>query len=254
MVVLAAALQAAEPIAVRATDYAIAIPPRIASGLSTFRFENKGTEPHYLRFVRIKPGHTLDDFVVWQKSDSAIPDWLESSGGAGALAPGGSETFTATLTAGSYVALCSYPSVGGTPHLKKGMFAPLQVGPEPSAVRPPAEDFTLTMHDHGFQLTAPIPGGTPVWHVHNNGTEPHQALVVRLPEGVSEFQERTWFSNGSKAPRGGEPVGGVIELDADADAWFSVELKPGRYILLCTALEEEGRHFDLGMIYRFTIE
>ena len=31
-------------------------------------------------------------------------------------------------------------------------------------------------------------------------------------------------------------------------------LKPGRYILICTVLEQEGRHFDLGMIYRFTIE
>ena len=38
------------------------------------------------------------------------------------------------------------------------------------------------------------------------------------------------------------------------DGWFTVTLEPGRYLLLCAINEEEGRHFDLGMIYRFTIE
>ena len=45
-----------------------------------------------------------------------------------------------------------------------------------------------------------------------------------------------------------------VEIAPDADAWFAVDLKPGRYLLLCSVMEEEGRHFDLGMIYRFTIE
>ena len=66
------------------------------------------------------------------------------------------------------------------------------------------------------------------------------------------FPRRT---TGSRCgPRPGVPAGGVIEVEPDADAWFRVELKPGRYLLLCSVLEEEGRHFDLGMIYRFTIE
>ena len=89
---------------------------------------------------------------------------------------------------------------------------------------------------------------------HNNGSEPHQALLVRMPDDANEFQERQWFANGSRGSRRGIPTGGVVELLPDQDAWFSVELKPGRYILLCSMIEEEGRHFDLGMIYRFTIE
>ena len=40
--------------------------------------------------------------------------------------------------------------------------------------------------------------------------------------------------------------------------WFQVgwstDLKPGRYLLLCAMPEDEGRHYELGMIYRFTIE
>ena len=38
------------------------------------------------------------------------------------------------------------------------------------------------------------------------------------------------------------------------DATFETELKPGRYLLICTMNEDEGRHYDLGMIYRFEIE
>jgi uncharacterized cupredoxin-like copper-binding protein len=88
----------------------------------------------------------------------------------------------------------------------------------------------------------------------NAGSEPHQALIVKLPEGANEWQERAWFTNGSRGGRTGEPFGGVVELAPGAEAWFRVELIPGRYLLLCTVLEQEGRHFDLGMIYRFTIE
>jgi hypothetical protein len=251
---LAAALQSPAAVAIRATDYAISIPAAIPAGLVTFVFENKGAEPHYVRFVKIGAGHTMDDFVAWQKSGGTIPDWLESSGGAGAIAPGMAEEFTIKLDAGKYVALCSYPSKdGGQPHLEKGMYAPVEVGPARSTLTPPVESLVLTMHDHGFQLTAPIEAGPARWRIHNNGTEPHQALIVRLPEGVTEWQERTWF-NGGHAPRGGIPIGGIVELESDADAWIRVDLKAGHYILLCSMLEQEGRHFELGMIYRFTVE
>jgi plastocyanin len=240
---------------IQATDYALSLPATIPSGVTTFTFENKGSEPHDVRFVRLMPGHTMDDFVAWQKSGAPIPDWLVSSGGIGTIAPGMTEEFTAALAAGAYAAICTYPSADGTPHAAKGMYAALQVGPNASPDRAPtADDLTVTMHDHGFQLTAPVPAGRPRWRVHNNGSEPHQALLVRLPDDSNEFQERLWFTNRSRGSRRGVPVGGVVELQPDADAWFSVDLKPGRYLLICTMLEEEGRHFDLGMIYRFTIE
>ena len=119
---------------------------------------------------------------------------------------------------------------------------------------PAAADETLTLRDHHFKLSAPVPGGRSTWHVRNEGTEPHQALIVRLPEGVQEYAERAWFTSGSRGEEPGRSVGGVQRLEPGRDAWFTVALEPGRYLLLCTMTEEEGRHFDLGMIYRFTIE
>jgi uncharacterized cupredoxin-like copper-binding protein len=123
----------------------------------------------------------------------------------------------------------------------------------PSA-QAPVPSITVVLTDHHFRLSAPVEGGTLRWRVRNDGTEPHQALVVRLPDGVSEYGERAWFDHGSKGPEPGERAGGVERIAPGAEASFDTDLKPGKYLLLCTMAEDEGRHYELGMIYRFTIE
>jgi hypothetical protein len=119
----------------------------------------------------------------------------------------------------------------------------------------PAEpSITIVLTDHHFRLTAPVERGPLLWHVHNEGTEPHQALVVRLPEGVSEFGERAWIEHGSQGPEPGVQVGGLKTIAPGAESTFRTDLTPGRYLLLCAMTEDEGRHYELGMIYRFEIE
>ena len=247
--VLAAAVQ------IQASDFALSLPAQVPAGVTTFAFVNKGAEPHSVRFLQLGAGKSFDDFVAWQKSGSPIPEWLVTVGGVGSVAPGMSEEYITSLAAGSYVVLCSYPSPDGTVHSSKGMYAALRVGPAASEEKAPSDpDLNLRLHDHGFQLSAPIEGGRKLWRVENTGSDAHQVLIIHLPEGVSEYQERGWFSGGSKGPRPGVPVGGVIEIPPDGEAWFRSDLKPGRYLLLCSVQEEEGRHYDLGMIYRFTVE
>ena len=114
--VIFATLAAAVPI--QATDYALSLPAQIPSGITTFAFENNGSEPHHVRFVRVAAGHTMDDFVAWQKAGTPIPDWLVSTGGIGTVAPGTSEEFTATLVEGIYAVICTYASPDGTPRLR----------------------------------------------------------------------------------------------------------------------------------------
>jgi hypothetical protein len=113
---------------------------------------------------------------------------------------------------------------------------------------------TVILTDHHFRLTAPIDGGPLVWRIRNEGTEPHQALVIKLPPRVSEFAERSWWDHGSRGAEPGERVGGVESVAPGKEAAFETDLKPGKYLLICTLKEDEGRHYDLGMIYRFEIE
>jgi len=118
----------------------------------------------------------------------------------------------------------------------------------------PKPSITIVLTDHHFRLTAPVESGPLIWHLRNEGTEPHQAVVVRLPPRVSEFAERAWIDHGSKGPEPGERVGGVESIAPGKEASFETNLTPGTYLLICTMQEEEGRHYDLGMIYRFEIE
>ena len=123
-----------------------------------------------------------------------------------------------------------------------------------ASARQDTPSITIFLTDHHFRLSAPIEGGRLIWQVRNEGTEPHQALIVKLPEGVNEYQERAWIDHGKRGPEPGEPIGGLTALAPSKEASFETNLKPGRYLLLCPMSEDEGRHYDLGMIYRFTIE
>jgi hypothetical protein len=129
-------------------------------------------------------------------------------------------------------------------------WGPASAGPSQA----PTTEVTVVLTDHHFRLDRPIEGGPLRWRVRNEGSEPHQALVVRLPEGVNEFQERAWIEHGSRGPEPGEAIGGIPTLEPGKDSTFTTDLKPGKYLLLCSMNEDEGRHYELGMIYRFTVE
>jgi hypothetical protein len=126
--------------------------------------------------------------------------------------------------------------------------SPLAAAPQTPA------DLTVTLTDHNFQLSTPVVAGPLAWHVRNEGSEPHQALVIRLPEGVTESQERAWLASGSEADEPGERIAGATAVEPGAEATFQTNLQPGTYLLVCNANEAQGRHFELGMLYRFTVE
>ena len=254
LALLGAAAPALPQVTIDARDFSIAMPAHIPGGLIDFTLENHGAEPHEVRFVRIDGKHSFEDFVAWQKSGTAIPAWLVPSGGIGTVAPGLHQEYLMSLVPGAYVALCSYPSTDGSAHVDKGMVARVQVDAAGPAAAPPEADVTVTLSDHHFQLTAPMSGPHPLIHLRNTGTEPHQAQIIKLPETGMEYAERAWFDHGGHGPRPGQPIGGSIEVPVGGEAWFRAELPPGHYLLLCAQAEEEGRHYELGMVYRFEIE
>jgi len=240
------------PVVVRARDFAFEMPATFAGGLVTLRFDNVGQEPHYLRFMRLGDGKTAADVTSWRQSRTPSPSWLTPSGGIGTVAPGRSAQNTFHLDPGRYVVLCGHPSPDGTPHVDKGMLREIEVTAAGRGVAPTATR-TLDLTDHAFSFTPPIARGIETWRISNRDTSVHQALLVKLPVGVSADAELGWFRGGSRGSRPGEPIGGVIELAPGQDAWLTVALEPGEYVLLCGVGSQTERHFDRGMVQRFTV-
>jgi uncharacterized cupredoxin-like copper-binding protein len=245
-------VRSAEPITVRARDFAFDMPARVPGGLLAIRFVNDGAEPHYMRWLKVDDGRGVEDILKWRAERASMPAWLKAAGGIGTVGPGRSVDLTLRLEPGRYVAMCGHPSPDGTFHAEKGMVRLVEVGPDGGA-KAPAATRTLELKEHAMALDRPIDGGRTVFHVVNRGAGNHQALLVKLPAGVTADAELEWFRSGSRGARPGIPAGGVIELSPGAETWFAVSLEPGDYLLICGVGSAQGRHFDRGMRETFKV-
>jgi dienelactone hydrolase len=244
----------ARVVSVVAEDFKLAVPERLAAGRNAFAFENRGREPHYFRLMRFAEGKGLDDFRAWRQTRTPLPPWLIPAGGAGTLAPGERTEYAVSLAAGRYVVFCGHPSADGVPHVDKGMYAALRVDEGASVAIPREPDVTIELGDHRIAVALRFREGVQNAYIRNTGVRSHQALLILLPEGVTAEQELAWFRGGSRGPRPGHPMGGAIEVAAGGEAWAGFDLRPGRYLLICSVADQVGgRHFDHGMQHAFEI-
>ena len=234
-------------------EYAFTTPATLSAGLVRVRVINRGTLPHYARIVRLDSAKTLADFNVWRKSGTRAPAWFVPVGGPAPIAPGDSAEAAVVLAPGRHLVFCTYPMPGGTSvHADSGMVREITVKPAGSAVSPNASvesldsDATLIIGDYVFSPITLHPGLQRV-RVTNAGNVSHQALFVGLPDGVKEGDELAWFRANYRTQRPGRPTGGLLEVKPKETSWFSVWLKPGRYMLLCGFVAGTRRHFDMGM-------
>ena len=234
-------------------EYAFTAPAALTAGLVRLRVINRGTVPHYARIVRLDSAKTLADFNVWRKSGTRAPAWFVPVGGPAPISPGDSAEAAVVLAPGRHLVFCTYPMPGGTSaHVDSGMVREITVTPPRSAALPNESiesldsDATLILGEYVFSPITLRPGHQRV-RVTNAGSMPHQALFVRLPEGVKQGDELGWFRANYPKTRPGRPTGGLLEVKPRETSWFSVWLKPGRYLLLCGFVAGDRRHFDLGM-------
>jgi hypothetical protein len=108
----------------------------------------------------------------------------------------------------------------------------------------PRHDRELRLGDGSMMWSAPPGAGRHTILVTNTGTQTHQALLARLPDGKTLADEKAWFSD-FRRERPGAPAGGVIELRPGERVWLTIDLPPGRYALLCHLSNSAGgTHFD----------
>ncbi|HEX6983263.1 MAG TPA: hypothetical protein VF181_10930 [Balneolaceae bacterium] len=258
------ASESPQKITIETADFAfVNIPDTIVSGLTTFHIKNSGTFPHNAILVKIPPEHTYDELIQFMNNNMGKhPDWATMVGGPSAPLSGESSEATVNLEPGNYAAVCVIPVPAEEPHFMKGMTHPLTViEGEGVKTEEPEADVTIVMNDYSFKVTPEIKTGTQTIRVENEGTQPHEFLLVRLEEGKEIKDVLGWFGQvitnkaGPLPEAPGTFLNGVSAIDKGVVNYITVNFTPGDYALICPVPDtKDGKpHFAHGMVKQFSV-
>lgn len=113
---------------------------------------------------------------------------------------------------------------------------------------------TVTAADFSFEAPAQIPAGATTFRLVNNGTELHQAQLVRLEDGKTlEDLGKAMKSHGPPPPWV-KFVGGPNGIAPGQEANATAVLAPGQYAYLCFIPSADGQiHVSKGMVRPFEV-
>lgn len=249
----------ANVITITGKDFSFVAPDTIPAGLTTVKFQNAGTEPHQVVFIRLDSGKTMADVATVMKDPTAkVPGWMSFPMGANGIVPSDSGTATATLTAGHYLLVCFMGSPDGTAHVNKGMIKPLEVkastGP---AAADPTADITITEKDYTWDISAPITAGTHTFRVENAGPQVHEVQIFQIAPGKTAKDIQAWMAGGMKGEPPAKPVGGFVGPMpvAGEHGFFTATFAAGQYVFICFVPDQKDAkpHVLHGMMKAVTV-
>ncbi len=94
--------------------------------------------------------------------------------------------------------------------------------------------------------SASVKAGKVVFKTTNNGTTPHELVVVKTDVAQDKLEKN---SSGIVDETKYKPLGRTKQLDGAKSEDLSVDLTAGKYVLLCNV----AGHYDLGMHTAFTV-
>ena len=243
-------------VTVRAMDFAFAGPARIPAGMTTFRLANDGPNFHHMQIVRLDSAKTFADLRQALGKPGPLPRWAVEVGGPNAPDPKTEANATLDMRPGSYALLCFVDIPGGVPHVAKGMMKELIVTPAAGApAAAPSPDVVLTLRDYSFDLSKPLAAGRQTIEVRTAAnTQPHEVELIRLAPGKTAEQMLAWMSK-PEGPPPGQGLGGVAATVPGSTNYFTAELTPGTYLLICFLPDAKDRkpHFMHGMTRTVTV-
>ena len=250
-------------VTVHASEFAFTAPKSIAAGQTTFRLVNDGKQLHHITIFKLEQGKTLKDLEAAMKSDGPPPAWLVSVGGPNAAVPGATIDATLDLAAGNYVLACLIPSPGDeTPHMMKGMVAPLTVSASGGVTQAggtyaptPAPDVHLVVKDYGFAFSKPITAGKHTVHVMNEGPQEHEVIMLKLAPGKHVADFNSWALTGMKGPPPAMPIAGMAGMANGRTGIFTDDFTPGTYAITCfVPAPDKKMHSEHGMSTEFVVK
>lgn len=249
-------------VVVEAVDFGYTLPAEVPAGLTKLTMMNKGQEMHQAALMQLTGGKTYEEFQSWAataKDTDPMPEWLVGAGGPVAAAPTMQASAFVDLQPGGYVLLCGIPDAKGVPHFKLGQVASLKVAEAAAGAAmaaAPASDLAIGQADFAFTVPESVSAGAHVVGVTNDGTQPHEAVLMKLNEGATAAEVAAAFAPGASGPPPAMPVGGVGAIAPGSSQSFPADLSAGRYALLCFLPDPASgkAHVELGMMAEFEVK
>lgn len=243
-------------VTVVARDYGYELPKSIPAGVTTIRLVNQGKELHHMQIVRLDQGKSAADFFAEMTHEGPLPAWAVPVGGPNAAEPGATVSETQQLAPGNYAVMCMIPGADGKPHFTRGMTGSFEVTKSTApAATEPAADLVVSLVDYNFSVAGDIKPGSHTLRVENKGTQPHEAVLVRLESGKTLGDLLNWVEHPDQGPPPAHFIGGLVGLAPGDHAFFGANFTPGIYGWLCFLPDvKDGKpHLMHGMMTQFIV-
>jgi hypothetical protein len=238
-----------------AADYRYSGPETIPGGWTNLRLLNQGNDAHHIQLLKLDDNKEIADLTAALQADLRWPEWTQAYGGPNAVFPGASSNALVYLDPGNYALLSWVPDPAGAPQFLRGMIKALTVtASETATVVEPAAEISLELVDFSFILSQTPGPGIQTIRVSNQGSQPHEVLLVKLPAEATAMD--FIMSIGTEALQG-ELAGGVTEIEPGKQNSFTANFEAGvKYGLICfvTNHANDKLHFMEGMIQEFVVE
>jgi hypothetical protein len=264
-----AAAAGSNTLTVKAGEYAYQLKGSPKAGLTQIDFDNAGVEDHMMAVFKLKKGTTAAQLkkAISSDDDKAFEAIADTSKGdptlpgvPALLGPGQKTTTLTQVPAGTYGIACFVPAPDGSPHAAHGMYKVFSVSGKSSLKAPTDGVSEVSMTD--TSITVP-PGDAPknlTVKVTNKGTTPHSFQLVKLGDGKTLDEAKTYFDtffSSGKAPAGTAPgvlVGGVQSVAPNGVAYVEWSLPAGSYGYVSTDGDSPNDDYAKGLHGTFNIK
>jgi hypothetical protein len=117
-----------------------------------------------------------------------------------------------------------------------------------------ARQLVIVAHNYAFQAADTIPAGLTTLVLQNKGTEPHEAVLVRLEAGKTVADLLQAMATPGPDPAWVQAVGGPGAALPGTESNATLVLAPGHYVLVCGVPAANGKpHVAMGMARDLTV-
>jgi hypothetical protein len=257
---------------ITAADYAFAAPDTIPSGWVTFRMENRGAESHHFHFTQLAEGWTVAEWrevakepldsliqlrrkgkidsaetirayrkaIAQSTADSVTSPadlYRQTRGGVGLVTPGRTGQTTHRVEPGHYVMICVIRTSSGRSHAGLGMMRGIVATGSSIGRSPPEADLTMRASGRELAVEGEFEEGENtvrfvVDSIPDVPDSTRTAWLASLDSTTSAEDLANWIVKSGRTPPPAPFVGGFEYYPASDPIYFTVDLEPGRHVLL----------------------